>query len=45
MIYFREDAPISSSLNAIDLYLVMCIILVFGKCYKGNSDKNGILCF
>lgn len=26
----REDAPISSSLNAIDLYLVMCIILVFG---------------
>ena len=26
----RADAPISSSLNAIDLYLVVCIIIVFG---------------
>ncbi len=26
----RERAPISSSLNAIDLYLVVCIFLVFG---------------
>ena len=27
---FRERAPISSRLNAIDLYLVVCIFLVFG---------------
>merc|ERR1740136_79540 len=26
----RENAPISSRLNAIDLYLVVCIFLVFG---------------
>merc|ERR1719419_1695541 len=26
----REQAPISSRLNAIDLYLVVCIFLVFG---------------
>ncbi len=26
----RERAPISSRLNAIDLYLVVCIFLVFG---------------
>jgi hypothetical protein len=28
--FFRERAPISSRLNAIDLYLVVCIFLVFG---------------
>ena len=28
--FLRADAPISSSLNAIDLYLVVCIIIVFG---------------
>ncbi len=27
---FRERAPISTSLNAVDLYLVVCIFLVFG---------------
>ena len=27
----REQAPISSRLNAIDLYLVVCIFLVFSK--------------
>ena len=27
--YFREQAPISSSLNAVDLYLVVCIFFVF----------------
>ena len=27
---YRERAPISSRLNAIDFYLVMCIFLVFG---------------
>ena len=26
---FREQAPISSSLNAVDLYLVVCIFFVF----------------
>jgi hypothetical protein len=28
---FREQAPISSRLNAVDLYLVVCIFFVFGK--------------
>ena len=28
---YREEAPISSRLNAIDLYLVVCVFLVFGK--------------
>ena len=27
----RENAPISSRLNAVDLYLVVCIFFVFGK--------------
>ena len=27
----RETAPISSRLNAIDLYLVVCIFLVFSE--------------
>ena len=27
--YFRERAPISSRLNAVDFYLVICIFLVF----------------
>ena len=27
----RENAPISSRLNAVDLYLVICIFFVFGK--------------
>ena len=27
----RETAPISSRLNAIDLYLVVCVFLVFSK--------------
>ena len=27
----RENAPISSRLNAVDLYLVACIFFVFGK--------------
>lgn len=31
----REQAPISSRLNAIDLYLVVCIFLVFGKSVHG----------
>ena len=26
--YFRERAPISTQLNAVDLYLVVCIFLV-----------------
>ena len=26
----RERAPISSSLNALDLYIVVCIFLIFG---------------
>ena len=30
LILCRERAPISSKLNAIDLYLVVCIFLVFG---------------
>ena len=29
--HFREGAPISSRLNAVDLYLVVCIFFVFGK--------------
>lgn len=28
-VVFREQAPISSSLNAVDLYLVVCIFFVF----------------
>ena len=34
IIYFfcREQAPISSKLNAVDLYLVVCVFFVFGKC-------------
>ena len=42
---FREQAPISSRLNAIDLYLVVCIFLVFGMftCiilfYKGAINQ------
>ena len=27
----REQAPISSRLNAVDLYLVVCVFFVFGK--------------
>ena len=27
----RETAPISSRLNAIDLYLVVCVFLVFSE--------------
>ena len=30
LLFSRERAPISSKLNAIDLYLVVCIFLVFG---------------
>ena len=30
-VIFRENAPISSKLNAIDLYLVVCIFFVFGR--------------
>ena len=28
---FREQAPTSSKLNAVDLYLVVCVFFVFGK--------------
>ena len=31
---FRENAPISSRLNAVDLYLVVCIFFVFGKTFS-----------
>lgn len=28
---FREQAPISARLNAVDLYLVVCVFFVFSK--------------
>ena len=40
----REEAPISSRLNAIDLYLVVCVFLVFGKkggCCPLHTDSTG----
>ena len=33
----RENAPISSKLNAIDLYLVVCIFFVFGNTKSFNA--------
>ena len=53
-LYCRESAPISSRLNAIDLYLVVCIFLVFGKtkimeiyltniCLLSNSTLSPLL--
>ena len=38
----REQAPISSRLNAIDLYLVVCIFLVFSKFDKLELRKQKI---
>ena len=35
----RENAPISSKLNAIDLYLVVCIFFVFGS----TTSFNGLI--
>ena len=35
-VHCRENAPISSRLNAIDLYLVVCIFLVFGEIFVGE---------
>jgi len=48
----REGAPISSRLNAVDLYLVVCIFFVFGKlCTKIkqlaeciSSGPTGVCC-
>ena len=39
----REQAPISSSLNAVDLYLVVCIFFVFAALIEyAVSNKNAI---
>ena len=36
----REQAPISSRLNAIDLYLVVCIFLVFSKFHRLEIEET-----
>ena len=42
---FREGAPISSRLNAVDLYLVVCIFFVFGNNFvlPFNGVKSSLI--
>ena len=38
----REQASTSSRLNAVDLYLVVCVFFVFGKSLGGEMIRHSV---
>ena len=38
----RQQAPTSSRLNAVDLYLVVCVFFVFGKSLGGEMIRHSV---